>query len=144
MSGKRRYLCHNVWGMREGEIIDIVRNRFAGYQFTVEELARETGIGVSHLREKVHLQYHMCPQELIETVRLEESLIRISANHTQNLYEVYSNVGYLSLRTFLDAFKRRLGVTPTECRNALCTNGTELKKWVAILWTDGQGGKNSC
>ncbi len=126
--------------MHEEKIIAIVRNRFADYQFTVEKLAEEAGIGVSHLREKVHLYYKMCPQELIETVRLENALRLLCKNHAQSLYDVIPQCGYRYERTFLDAFEKRLGATPTVCRNALCANEARLKNWIEKLWMNGLNG----
>ena len=120
-----------------GEIMDVVRARFTDYQFTVEVLAQEVGSGVSYLREIVHAHYRMSPHELIEVVRLEEAMILLCENHANNLYQLCSNVGYLSLRTFLDAFKRRTGMTPTEWKASLHGNGKtemEIEKAVKLLW----------
>ncbi len=126
------------------KIMDTTRNRFADYQFTVDELAREVGMSVSYLREIVHIHYGMCPHELIETVRLEEALRAICRNHMDNPYIICSSVGYISLRTFLDAFKKRVGVTPTDWKRSISGNGkaeTGLEKAVKFLWMKNPGGE---
>lgn len=127
------------------KILEKVQNGFTDYQFTVEVLAREVGLSVSALRERSHFHYKMSPRKLIETVRLEEALKLISKNHTQCLYEVCCNVGYLSLRTFLDAFKKRLNITPTEWKDTMGdwkNDCKELEKWIKLLWSDGTVSEN--
>lgn len=120
-------------------IIERVRDRYVDYQFTVEHLANEVGLSLSQLRERIHFEYGMSPQELIETVRLEEAIKSLCKNKRQNLYELCATVGYMSLRTFLDAFKRRVGVTPTHWRAAveeLHDTSEEMDRCIGLLWSN--------
>lgn len=119
------------------KIIEMVRRRYSDYQFTVERLANEVGSSLSQLRETVHFDYGMSPQELIETVRLEEAMKLLYGGPHKNLYEICASVGYVSLKTFLDAFKRRIGVTPTHWRttvDASHDDSEEFGRCIEMLW----------
>ncbi len=141
--GETRWTVHRE--QQKQNIMERIRRRYSDYQFTVEVLAYEVGMSLSQLRERIHFDYGMSPQELIETVRLEEAVRLLFNNVHENLYELCANVGYMNLRTFLDAFKRRTGVTPTRWRSTMDAShdsSGELDRYIELLWTRKRPGEN--
>lgn len=104
--------------MRDDKIMEIeaiIRKRFRDYQFSVDELAGQVGISGSRLREIVHAEYGVSPHDLIEVLRLKESIKILASENSPTLFEVCKKVGYLNYKTFKKAFKNRVGMCPSEC-----------------------------
>jgi AraC-like DNA-binding protein len=101
--------------------------------FGVKELAEVLGMSESHLRDSCYEKCQMSPGLIIETIHLEITL-KLLADNRLRIYEVCRRAGYRNLKTFRNAFKRRLNMTPKEFRqNSAKTDGRELMK---ILWGD--------
>ena len=69
----------------------------------------------------------------------------IFENPKSNLYQLSSYAGYLHVRTFLDSFKRRIGMTPTEWKASLSGDGQselELEETLKRLWMTNENGEN--
>lgn len=107
-------------GEMDSLIADLVHTRFSDYQFTVSAFARDVGISESFLRELIHDLYMMSPRDFIESVRVEEALKIMSKNPDTDLYRLPLEVGYMSYRTFLEAFKRWTHKTPSGYRDLIC------------------------
>ncbi len=90
----------------------IIRNNYHNPRFGVKALAEKSGFSVTYLREMIYHHYQTSPQKLIENIRLEKALIMLSENH-RNLYKLARQVGYQYPKTFRQALKRRLHITPS-------------------------------
>jgi AraC-like DNA-binding protein len=100
-------------------IKEIIENNKSNYQFTVCRLAYELGVSYSYLYEIVNQHFDMSPQQLIETVRMEEAIRMIARGKKQ--IKIYKRLGYGNIRSFREAFHKRLQMNYTDCR-------LELKK----------------
>jgi len=134
----RKLARHRVSSMGENmieRIMEIIRTRFSDYRLTVDELATEAKISVSHLRELTCDALGRPPQWLIETVRLEEAL-KMIAETNGNLYAICKNVGYASQKAFRKAFRKRIGITPSIYREQVaCAKLREIviDKYMEVL-----------
>lgn len=79
-------------------------------------------------------RFEKSPQWLIETVRIGEALKELSKQDGR-LYEVCKRVGYMNHKTFRRAFKKRLGITPSEFREMVSKDkdGTILKEYLKVV-----------
>ncbi len=107
----------------------IIENNKNNYQFTVGSLADEVGISCSYLYEVVYHSFDMSPQQLIETVRLEEAIRLIATGKKQ--IKIYKQLGYGNIRSFREAFWRRLNMNYSDYRSLLQQlNGEEREKQI--------------
>lgn len=83
----------------------------------MQRLANKFNVGQTHFREIVHSNFIMSPQQLIETIRLEEGSKLVS--NGVKIYEVAIKVGYSHTKSFRRAFKRRFGFSPNQFKQKL-------------------------
>ena len=124
-------------GMRDKKIKEIeaiIKKRFRDYQFSVDELAGQVGISGSRLREIVHAEYGVSPHDLIEVLRLKESIKILASENSPTLFEVCKKVGYLNYKTFKKAFKNRVRMCPSECKRLFkeSTNRDQLLRELLV------------
>lgn len=100
-------------------IKECIKENYMDVNFCVKVLAQNLGISGSYLSDVVHNYWGMGPRKLIESVRLEEAVKLI--DHERTLYELSRKVGYADVRIFRRAFTKRLGMTPSECRDMIST-----------------------
>lgn len=99
--------------------------------FGVEQLAEALGISESHLRDICYQKYQMSPGFIIEGVHLEIALKLLVGNQLK-IYEICRKAGYRNLKTFRNAFKRRLNMTPKEFRRNIAEY--DDKELIELLW----------
>ncbi|MGB9774350.1 MAG: helix-turn-helix domain-containing protein [Bacteroidota bacterium] len=123
------------WGgcVRAALLVAEIEQRIADAQLCVKTLTRRLGISNSYLREVVRMNCGISLGMLIETVRLAHAVDLMMDAKGQTLYEISKTVGYLSARTFREAFKRRLGMSPSECMRLLHENDERCREAIAEL-----------
>jgi len=90
------------------------------------------------LREAVYTAYGMGVHELIETIRLEQAIALLGANGDV-IERARLKAGYAYSKTFRAAFKKRLNLTPQECREALAraeNKPAQIERLLMALWED--------
>jgi len=128
-----------LWrGKKRGiRIYHIIKKNRNNSEFNVKWLAKDMDISYSYLYEIVYKFFDMSPQRLIETIRLEQSIYLISEG--MKLIKLYRKLGYDNVRTFRQAFQKRLGMNYSNCR-ALFENGNKMnnqkiiQELIACLW----------
>ena len=105
-------------------ILTIINDNFSDPNFTVYKLAEKLNISISYLYEISMIYLNQRPQKIIEAERLKCSLNLISDNNT-NLYFVCKKSGYSNMKTYRNAFIRRLDITPSNLRNKLLSEKTD-------------------
>lgn len=118
-------------------IYQIIINEFSNPQLNVSYISEKMGISTSYIREQVYSYCSMSVQKLIETIRLENAIRLLSIDNSNILEQVRVNSGYLYSKTFREAFKRRLNLTPQEYKNKLFEikdHDDMKKKYIKILW----------
>ncbi len=123
--------------MIEPKLIETaVRQSFHDRFFCVERLAQSLQISPTYLYELTRQYYDLCPQKLLETIRLEEALELLA--HGKPLTTIAKRIGYGHIRSFSKAFKKRLGMTPSVCRAAILSSENptdELARLRSMLWS---------
>ena len=120
-------------------IKEAIENNKDNYQFTVGCLADQVGVSYSYLYEMVYQCFDMSPQQLIETVRLEEAIRLIATGKKQ--IKIYKNLGYGNIRSFREAFTRRMRMNFSDCRSQLDQETgesleLEINKHINSLWVN--------
>jgi len=114
----------------------IILNNYSNPQFNVNNLAEKMGKSTSFLREVVYAAYGMGLHELIETIRLEQAIKLLGANgEIIDLTRI--KTGYAYSKTFRAAFKKRLNLTPQECKHKLAqaeNKRSQMERLVKALW----------
>lgn len=117
-------------------VLQIILKNYSNPQFDVNCLAEKTGKSHSFLREVVHTHYGMGVHELIETIRLERAILLLGADcGLVDWARVKS--GYAYSKTFRVAFKKRLRLTPLECKNMLShpeNRQSQISRLLQTLW----------
>jgi AraC-like DNA-binding protein len=126
--------------IRAAIIKEIIEKNRGNYQFTVYQLANEMGISYSYLYEMIYKGFGMSPQQLIETVRLEEAIRLIASG--KKLIKIYRRLGYDNIRTFQVAFLKRFNMNYSTCRSSLVEKSAEernreVHRYIDNLWTIG-------
>jgi len=119
------------------EIYTIIQENRANTEFTVKCLAKDMNISYSYLYEVVYKIFDMSPQRLIETIRLEEAIHLIARG--MKLIKLYKKLGYDNIRTFRQAFYKRLGINYSTCRTLIEKANKEnkekiIQQVIAGLW----------
>ncbi len=98
-------------------VVIVIEQHFNDHTFTVEKLMTIMGYSRGYAWESIKNSLGASPLHLIETRRLIESLRYIAEGMCA--CEIHLQIGYSSSKSFRRAFKRRLGICPTECREML-------------------------
>lgn len=99
------------------QLQEVIDRMCSDPEFNVSRLAKAMNMGVSHLSERIFFTFFVSPRILIENARLKKAVLLIHAKADMRL--VFSKAGYPSNETFRKAFKRRLNMTPPQCRQWL-------------------------
>jgi AraC-like DNA-binding protein len=123
--------------MNGSKIKEIILQNRANDQFSVNQLAGEMGVSYSYLYEIVQKNFDMSPLQLIETIRLEEA-VRLIASGLKQI-KIYKRLGYENVRTFREAFSKRLRMNYTSCRSNLDRyemeeKELEINRYISALW----------
>jgi AraC-like DNA-binding protein len=126
--------------MDRKEISDIIKGiiqvNFRDPNFCVGKLSTVLKICESHLRDIISKNLKMSPQHLIETIRLEKALEHLSRG--RSISEAMHCCGYSELRSFRNAFKKRLQISPSKFRELTkkdCEQRTKTKNHcLYLLW----------
>ena len=105
-------------------------------QFNVTALAEITGHSTSYLCEKSYSIYGMSTKQVIETVRLEQAIMLLATDDNKIDY-VRMRAGYEYAKSFRRVFKKRLGLTPCECKEKiLCAESkkSEIERLLRLIW----------
>ncbi|MGH7497074.1 MAG: helix-turn-helix domain-containing protein [bacterium] len=118
-------------------VLQMILENYSNPQFNANWLAEKMGKSTSFLREVVYTAYGMGIHELIETIRLEQAIKLLSANGDLiDLARV--KAGYTYSKTFRAAFKKRLKLTPLECKHMLVQaedKQAQVEHFVKQLWS---------
>ena len=92
-----------------------IREHLHDKQFCVDYISQKLEISHSYLREIIWMQYNVSPHKLVETIKLEIA-IELIATSEYNNFQICNLTGYHNLKTFYQALKKRLQMTPGECK----------------------------
>lgn len=98
-------------------VVIVIEQHFKDHTFTVDKLMTIMGYSRGYAWESIKNSLGASPHHLIETRRLLESLRCISEG--MSACEIHLEIGYPSSKSFRRAFKKRLGVCPTDCKEML-------------------------
>jgi len=114
----------------------IIRENISDPNFCVKKLISILNVSRSYLYDFVNENYGVGLQRLIETYRLDKAIDLISDG--VKFRGVCRECGYLRMRTFRGAFKKRLGISPSEFKRKLddeCESKFEVvQRYKKILW----------
>jgi len=113
-------------------IIEIINNEYQDYSFNVSTLLKKSSYYPDRIRDVLYLEMQITPFVLIENIRIEKSLYFLYENTTV-IKEAFRLVGYSSARVFRNAFKKRVGFSPSELKHRVIDE-KELKILVVNLW----------
>ncbi len=103
--------------IRLEELVSSVRQ--SPQQFTnASDLAKTLDVGTTKLHDLIRRHYHSTPSEVLTRAKLNRAKQALLETN-QGIAEVAYDVGYESLSSFNETFKRRLGVSPSEYRKLL-------------------------
>lgn len=100
------------------EIENCIKDNMKDSQFCIRMLLDKFNISRSHFWELISKHYHMSPFKLIETIKLEKA-IQLIAENNDSLLHISEEAGYKNIKPFRNAFKKRLKMTPSECKHRL-------------------------
>ena len=91
---------------------------------SLEQLAEEHGISVSHLQKLFKQTYGVPVYRYIKEYRLEQAAVELIRS-TKPITQIAQNAGYDNASKFSEAFRKRYGMTPSRYR----ARANELTKW---------------
>ncbi len=90
---------------------------FLNSQFNLNMLSGDLNIPSRYISQILNQEYGCNFRELTNKYRIREAKSLIDNKNNYNLYQIALDVGYNSKSTFNSAFKRNIGITPTEYKN---------------------------
>lgn len=106
--------------------VEILRRDFAR-PVTIEEVARHCGQSVRQLQRRFQTAFGISPQEFLLKTRVLAAQ-RLLESTSRNASEIAKLCGFIDASSFSQHFRKRLGTTPTEYREAKRPAGSEKKK----------------
>lgn len=94
-----------------------------GY-ISLEQLAEEHGMSVSHLQKLFKQTYGVPVYHYIKEYRLEQAAVEL-VRSTRPVTQIAQNAGYDNASKFSEAFRKRYEMTPSQYR----AHANELAKW---------------
>jgi len=88
-------------------------------ELKLETLADKLGVAKHYVSQVINQHYHVNYFEYINLMRIEEAkqLLLVSDKKSMNIIEIAYTVGYNTKNTFNTAFRRIVGITPSEYRS---------------------------
>ena len=87
------------------------------YKISIADLASTIGVERSYLSRVFLQEYHESPQKYLLKLRLERAC-GLLENSSLSIAEIASRVGYDDYSSFTKIFRQKMGMSPTEYRNA--------------------------
>ena len=97
--------------------VDFIHRNFDKNDFSLEDIAKISGITDSHFRRVFKKVYGVAPSKYINTLRLNKSKAMLSDTDI-SIEEISYQCGYNNYSYFVRAFKTSFGLTPSEYRKA--------------------------
>lgn len=95
------------------QIDRIIRERYNDPYFNVDELVEKSGLSKPYVYEILSIHLQKTPQQLIEEMRLKHAISLLNLGQS-DLQVVYKKSGYARYTTFRRAFKKNLGINPSQ------------------------------
>jgi AraC-like DNA-binding protein len=96
--------------------------------FTVNELADETGYSVRHINRLFNENYGFGPKDFCRRLRFQHALREIFSNPNRQISEFIQNIGYSDQAHFQREFKAFMGETPRQFARKVNDVLFELRK----------------
>ncbi len=93
--------------------MELVEAHIPDMAFTAEVFARKMYLSQMQLHRKIKALTNRSPWEFVRTLRLERAC-QLLQKHAATIAEIAYQVGYSDPSHFADAFRRQLGVSPSE------------------------------
>lgn len=101
---------------RQAELVHGLRDRLVASRYvSLEELAAEQGVSVSHLQKLFKQTYGVPVYHYIKEYRLEQAAVELVRTQ-RSITEIAQNAGYDNASKFSESFKKRYGATPSQYR----------------------------
>ena len=92
----------------------VLQNMSRG-QISLEEMASAMGMSMKPFFQKAHEITGKTPAEVVRDLRLRHACILLQRTNI-NMSELASHVGFATGEHFINLFKERFGITPSEYR----------------------------
>ncbi|MBX7152387.1 AraC family transcriptional regulator [bacterium] len=99
--------------VRLAQIDQIIKDRYEDPYFNVDELVEKSGLSKPYVYEVLFIHRRATPQRLIEEMRLKRAAALLDMGRT-DLQIVSNECGYSRYGTFRRAFKKVLGINPSQ------------------------------
>jgi len=97
-------------------ITECIEKNMDNGEYSVVDLAADTGMHRMNLYRKIQSLFGMTPSEFIRTMRLKRAAQILSADSNINISEVAYMVGFNTVKYFTRYFKEMFGVVPSQYR----------------------------
>jgi AraC-like DNA-binding protein len=92
-------------------------HRHADRSLRLDELARAVGLSGAHLRSLFRSHFNASPKQVLQDIRMHHAQTRLAAG--SGVAEAAYASGWEDVSAFAKAFRRRLGLSPSEYRRQL-------------------------
>ncbi|HEY8362846.1 MAG TPA: helix-turn-helix domain-containing protein [Tissierellaceae bacterium] len=103
------------------QIEDYILDNYTNKGLSLVEMADRLGYSSSYLSRFINQEFGIGFGELLNKVRIEHAK-RLLASELRSVSEISDIVGYTSVNSFIRAFKREEGITPSQYRNMVLQN----------------------
>lgn len=114
--------------------------RFSDSRFNISELADSLDVSRQYLYEFCMMRFGRSPHDILEELRIQKGMGLLRSGE-RSLFKICAECGYANYQTFRKAFRKRLGMSPSVCRNAQMDVNTieeSLKKVPDVLTSENQ------
>lgn len=101
---------------KQAELVHGLRDRLLTSRYvSLEELAAEQGVSVSHLQKLFKQTYGVPVYHYVKEYRLEQAAVELVRTQ-RSITQIAQNAGYDNASKFSESFKKRYGATPSQYR----------------------------
>ena len=108
------------------KLLSIVEDNISNSEFTVDDLSSHMAMGKTNFYKKIKELLGQTPVDFIREIRIKRAMQLLSIGQ-MNVTEVAYASGFSDPKFFSKTFKKMLGVSPKDYKNAVCKPSEEEK-----------------
>ena len=111
-------ICRYDVKIRIFKINEYIVQNACNPNFKIEDVAKKFHLSETHLRRIFEMEFGMSPMSYLCSVRLDRAKCMLLSQKDITIQDIAESCGYSSVYYFSNMFHKRIGVSPSEYRNA--------------------------
>lgn len=101
------------------KIQEYIERKYLDMNFTISSLADDLGYSISYLERKFKNTHKLSIKEYLIQTRIDKAKVHLKEDSSLRIKELAWMVGYENSRSFINIFKKYVGITPGEYKKSI-------------------------